>query len=91
MMRLWQNLPVVIDRTPFTERYVPEIKGINWVSDIAPYIERKLFTVNTGHAAAAYHGHHHHKATVYEALQKPVILNEVKDVLAETSDLIVSK
>jgi mannitol-1-phosphate 5-dehydrogenase len=81
----------VVDRTPFHDHNVPEIEGIKWVDDLIPYIERKLFTVNTGHAAAAYHGYYHKKATVYDALQDKVILDEVRKALAETSTLIVGK
>jgi len=61
------------------------------VDELIPYIERKLFTVNTGHAAAAYHGYYHKKTTVYDALQDPKILDEVRKALAETSTLIVGK
>jgi mannitol-1-phosphate 5-dehydrogenase len=44
-----------IDRTPFhgTE---PAIPGAHYVDGLAASIERKLFTVNTGHATVAYHG-----------------------------------
>ncbi|QSZ31880.1 hypothetical protein DSL72_001449 [Monilinia vaccinii-corymbosi] len=81
----------VVDRSPFHDHEPPAIKGIKWVDDLIPYIERKLFTVNTGHAAAAYHGYYHQKATVYDALQDPKILKEVHMALDETSRLIVGK
>jgi mannitol-1-phosphate 5-dehydrogenase len=81
----------VVDRTPFADHEPPAIDGIKWVDDLFPYIERKLFTVNTGHAAAAYHGYYHKKTTVYDALQDPKILNEVRRALSETSILIVGK
>ncbi len=81
----------VVESTPFTDHQPPPIVGVKWVEDLRPYIERKLFTVNTGHAAAAYHGYYHKKTTVYDALQDPVIMDEVRRALAETSTLIVSK
>jgi mannitol-1-phosphate 5-dehydrogenase len=81
----------VVDRSPFHDHEPPSIDGIKWVDDLIPYIERKLFTVNTGHAAAAYHGYYHQKTTVYDALQDPKILDEVRKALAETSTLIVEK
>lgn len=81
----------VVDRTPFADHEPPAIKGIKWVDDLIPYIERKLFTVNTGHAAAAYYGYYHQKTTVYDALQDPQIIEEVRKALAETSSLITSK
>lgn len=81
----------VVDATPFKDHAVPSIEGIKWVDDLIPYIERKLFTVNTGHAAAAYHGYYHKKTTVYDALQDKNILDEVRKALAETSTLIVGK
>lgn len=81
----------VVDATPFQDYAVPSIEGIKWVDNLIPYIERKLFTVNTGHAAAAYHGYYHKKTTVYDALQDPKILDEVRKALAETSTLIVEK
>jgi len=81
----------VVDKTPFHDHDVPSIEGIKWVDDLIPYIERKLFTVNTGHAAAAYHGYYHKKTTVYDALQDKDILAEVHKALEETSELIVGK
>ncbi|OBT88183.1 hypothetical protein VE02_02431 [Pseudogymnoascus sp. 03VT05] len=81
----------VVDRTPFAPYTPPDIKGIKWVDDLVPFIERKLYTVNTGHAAAAYHGYYHKKQTVFDAMQDPRILKQVRRALAETSSLIVGK
>lgn len=81
----------VVDQTPFKDVGVPEIEGINWVDNLAPFIERKLFTVNTGHATAAYHGYNRRKRTVYDALQDKQIMAEVRGALMETKNLIVSK
>ncbi|VUC21443.1 unnamed protein product [Clonostachys rosea] len=81
----------VVDKTPFEDVSIPEIDGIHWVSNLGPYIERKLFTVNTGHATAAYHGYNRRKRTVFDALQDKTILAEVRGALQETKNLIVNK
>lgn len=80
----------VVDRTPFggTE---PEIVGVTWVDDLEPFIERKLFTVNTAHAAAAYHGHDRGWVQIREALATPELQAEVRAVLDETKALLVEK
>ena len=81
----------VVDKTPFKESGIPSIKGIHWVDNLEPFIERKLYTVNTGHATAAYHGYSRGKKTVDEALQDEFIIGQVRKALEETSDLIVTK
>ena len=81
----------VVDKTPFADHGHPEVSAIKWVDDLVPYIERKLFTVNTGHAAAAYYGHARGKHTIHEALEDKAIHDIVHECLAETSHLIVNK
>ncbi|RCI09857.1 hypothetical protein L249_3855 [Ophiocordyceps polyrhachis-furcata BCC 54312] len=81
----------VVDKTPFEDIGIPAIQGVNWVDNLAPFIERKLYTVNTGHATAAYHGYHRRKRTVYDALQDKDIMAEVRGALTETKNLIVNK
>src|SRR5690606_16297771 len=44
-----------IESRPFGDD-LPNIPGAHFVDELGPYIERKLFTVNTGHAATAYFG-----------------------------------
>ncbi|KAG8417518.1 hypothetical protein J3458_005016 [Metarhizium acridum] len=81
----------VVEKTPFQDLGIPSIEGINWVDNLAPFIERKLYTVNTGHATAAYHGYNRRKRTVYDALQDKAIMAEVRGALMETKNLIVFK
>ncbi len=61
------------------------IEGVHYVEDLAPYIERKLFTVNTGHGATAYFGMAKGYKTVLEAISDPEIEKNVRGVLSETS------
>ena len=69
----------------------PVIPEAHFVDDLAPYIERKLFTVNTGHATTAYHGFLAKAATLSDAIADPSVRSEVEAVLAATSDLLVMK
>ncbi|KAH6659094.1 mannitol-1-phosphate 5-dehydrogenase [Truncatella angustata] len=81
----------VVEQTPFEGGHHPEIQGIKWVDNLLPYIERKLYTVNTGHATAAYHGYNRQKKTVDDALRDKEIKDEVTAALEESSKLIVEK
>ena len=56
-----------------------------------PFIERKLFTVNTGHATTAYAGKYHGFETIEEAIKDPTVKNQVQAVLKETGDLLITK
>lgn len=81
----------VVDKTPFAEHGHPNIHGVKWVDDLTPYIERKLFTVNTGHASAAYHGYNRKLRTIHDALTDKDVHEEVRACLQETTTLIVNK
>ncbi|BAE65056.1 mannitol-1-phosphate/altronate dehydrogenase [Aspergillus flavus] len=80
-----------VEKTPFGEWGHPDIPAIHWVDHLEPYIERKLFTVNTGHATTAYYAHKRGKKMIAEALEDPEIRETVHKVLEETASLIVSK
>ena len=79
-----------IERPPFGDD-PPTIPGAHFVDDLAPYIERKLFTVNTGHAATAYFGAIAGVETIAEALADETIAARVAAALEETSGLLVAK
>jgi mannitol-1-phosphate 5-dehydrogenase len=80
----------VIDRTPFGDR-APVIPGATFVDNLEPYIERKLFTVNTGHAAAAYFGYEAGLGKISEAMADQDVAADVRAVLDETKELLVAK
>jgi len=79
-----------IERPPFGDR-PPRIPGAHFVDDLAPYIERKLFTVNTGHAATAYYGAAAGIERISDALADPAIAARVAAALEETSALLARK
>ena len=79
-----------IERPPFGEN-PPTIPGAHFVDDLAPYIERKLFTVNTGHATTAYFGAEAGYEKISDALADDAIAAKVAAALAETSALLAAK
>jgi mannitol-1-phosphate 5-dehydrogenase len=80
----------VVDRTPFAGAE-PSIPGAHFVDDLAPYIERKLFTVNTGHATVAYVGFLAGAKTISEAVGMPSVRAAAEAALEETSAALVAK
>lgn len=79
-----------IEQAPFGGA-LPRIPGAHFVDDLAPYIERKLFTVNTGHAATAYYGARAGIERISDALAEPEIAAAVSATLAETSAVLIAK
>lgn len=67
------------------------IENAKYVADLQPFIERKLFTVNTGHAICAYFGSMYGKETIQEVLKDEALRKMVHDALLETGDLLVNK
>lgn len=90
--------PLDVQVEPFFEWVVEEdavkgelrsLEGVHYVKDLTPYIERKLFTVNTGHAATAYFGLLKGHETVLQAMKDEEVVTAVRGVLKETSAYIV--
>ncbi len=92
--------PLFVSVEPFSEWVIDQtnvkgtqikIDGVLYVEDLLPYIERKLFSVNTGHATTAYTGKHFGYETIDQALEDEKVLQQLKAVLAETGALLVEK
>jgi len=69
----------------------PQIEGLTWVENLEAYIERKLFTVNTGHASIAYLAYRKGIKDIYSAMQDKSIVDMARKVWQETGDLLVRK
>ncbi|CYV79006.1 mannitol-1-phosphate 5-dehydrogenase [Streptococcus suis] len=92
--------PLFVVVEPFNEWVVetqgmknPNLKleGVHYEADLEPFIERKLFSVNSGHATSAYTGAHFGATTILEALQNPEVKSKVEAVLAEICSLLIAK
>lgn len=92
--------PLFVSVEPFSEWVIDQtnvkgtqiqLEGVLYVEDLLPYIERKLFSVNTGHATTAYTGKHFGYETIDQALKDDNILQQLQAVLAETGALLVEK
>lgn len=70
---------------------VPKINGMTPVDNLEAFIERKLFTLNTGHAVAAYLGLLHGHSTIGEAMDDPAVLSVVKAAMCESGDALIRK
>ena len=74
-----------------TTEDIPQVTGMKMVADLAPFIERKLFTVNTGHAVIAYLGYLAGKSTIDETLADEEIVTQVRETLKETGAYLVKE
>ncbi|MCY9669026.1 mannitol-1-phosphate 5-dehydrogenase [Paenibacillus alginolyticus] len=80
----------VVDESQMMEGF-HRMDGIHYVKHLEPYIERKLFTVNTGHCSAAYLGYLHGFTTIQDAMANSQIASLVRHVMHETGALLVKK
>lgn len=92
--------PLFVSVEPFSEWVVdktqmknPELvlSDVEYVDDLEPYIERKLFSVNTGHASVAYTGASLGYQTIDEAIADEKVLATLENVLKETGSLLIAK
>jgi len=69
----------------------PNIPGMTLVDNLSAYIERKLFTINTGHASIAYFAYLKGFDNIAEAMKNDEVLNIVRSVWNETGSHLIKK
>lgn len=70
---------------------IPNIDGMNLVDNLMAYIERKLFTLNTGHAITAYFGYLKGYQTIEESIKDEIIYDFVKKAMVESGKGLIAK
>jgi mannitol-1-phosphate 5-dehydrogenase len=70
---------------------IPDIPGMNLADNLEAYIERKLFTLNTGHCITAYLGVQKGLPTIREAIENPEIYALVHEAMQQSGAGLVKK
>lgn len=91
--------PLTVQVEPFYEWVVDakavkgelKIVGLHLSDKLEAYIERKLFTVNTGHAIVAYAAYSKGYATIRDAMADDAVVDLAEGVLRETGALLSAK
>lgn len=79
-----------VERSAFKGE-IPEIPAMDVVDDVMAYLERKLFTLNTGHCVTAYLGSIKGYETVGEAILDPKICAIAKGAMIESGKGLIVK
>lgn len=67
----------------------PDIDGLTFVDNLPAYLERKLFTLNSGHAICAYLGHLKGRRTILESIQDPAVGEIVHSAMRESGEGLI--
>jgi len=69
----------------------PKIEGMKLTDNLVAYVQRKLFTLNCGHAVTAYLGYLKGYKTVDESLKDPEIEETVRGAMRESGAALCKK
>lgn len=69
----------------------PQLDGAHWVEDLTPYIERKLYTINTSHTAIAWLGAYYGFRTIGESLADERVRLTINAVLDESAAFLLDR
>lgn len=70
---------------------IPEIPGMNLADNLMAYIQRKLFTLNTGHCITAYTGILAGHKTIDQAISDSKIYDLVKAAMTQSGDGLIRR
>ena len=68
-----------------------ELEGMIKTDNLMAYIERKLFTLNTGHVITAYTGKYKKYKTIDESIKDADIRNIVKGAMGESGEVLIKR
>lgn len=80
----------IVDQTQF-KGPLPDIKGMELTDNLMAFVERKLFTLNTGHAITAYLGQQAGHATIRDAILDPEVREVVKGAMEESGAVLIKR
>ena len=81
----------IVDETLLRGPIDPPVQGMTLTNSLQAYIERKLFTLNCGHAITAYLGFVYGLERVDQALANKEIMEDVRGALRESGAALVKK
>ena len=80
----------IVDQTQFIGN-IPSIGGMELTDNLMAFVERKLFTLNTGHAITAYLGQQYGYQTIRDAINDPHIYKIVKAAMHESGQVLIRR
>ncbi|URQ60916.1 mannitol-1-phosphate 5-dehydrogenase [Pantoea alhagi] len=80
----------IVDKTQFKGE-LPTIPGMELTDNLMAFVERKLFTLNTGHAITAYLGQLAGHQTIRDAILDPAVRAVVKGAMQESGAVLIKR
>ncbi|MEZ8991495.1 mannitol-1-phosphate 5-dehydrogenase [Vibrio breoganii] len=80
----------IVDQTQFKGE-IPNIPGMECTDNLMAFVERKLFTLNTGHLITAYLGVLAGHETIKDSIEDPAILAEVQAAMEESGEVLIRR
>ncbi|GHZ87253.1 mannitol-1-phosphate 5-dehydrogenase [Vibrio cholerae] len=80
----------IVDEQQFKGE-IPQIEGMEKTDNLMAFVERKLFTLNTGHCVTAYLGCLKGHRTIREAIEDPCIHAQVKQAMQESGEVLIRR